>query len=106
MSTHTPDLDKARREYLRWLILQALNSARPVGASECVIHMAIRSVMPDLTQRELRVNLDYLEERELILITGRETQPEWFCKLDRFGVDVVEYTVDCDAGIARPKKYW
>lgn len=106
MTPHSVDLDKARREHLRWLILQALNSARPVGASERVVHMAIRPMIPDLTERELRVNLDYLAERDLILITGRETQPEWFCKLDRFGVDVVEYTVDCDAGIARPKKYW
>jgi hypothetical protein len=27
-------------------------------------------------------------------------------KLTRIGIDVVEYTVECDPGIARPKKYW
>jgi hypothetical protein len=100
------DLEKARRESLRWLVLQALNSAQPFGASEQLLHTAIAPLMPDLTQLELRRNLDYLAERELINISGRETQPQWFCKLDRFGIDVVEYTVNCDAGIARPKKYW
>jgi hypothetical protein len=101
-----PDLDKARREELRWLILQALNSAQPVGASEQLIFTAITPIIPDLTQLELRRNLDYLAERDLITITGRGTAPQWFCKLDRYGIDVVEYTVDCEPGIARPNKYW
>ena len=49
---------------------------------------------------------DYLAERDLITITGRDMQPQWFCKLDRYGMDVVEYTVPCEPGIARPNKYW
>lgn len=102
----TPDFEKARREILRWRILQALNSAQPFGADEGTVQMAIQPLIPDLTQREMRVQLDYLRERELVHISGQGTQPQWFCKLDRYGIDVVEYTVDCDAGIARPPKYW
>ena len=102
----TPDLEKARRESLRWLILLALNAAQPVGASEQVVYSAITPMMPDLTQLEMRRNLDYLAERDLITITGRDMQPQWFCKLDRCGIDVVEYTVACEPGIARPNKYW
>ncbi|OIP06975.1 MAG: hypothetical protein AUK53_11895 [Betaproteobacteria bacterium CG2_30_59_46] len=102
----TPDVEKARRENLRWIILLALNSAQPVGTSEAVVLSAIQPMLPDITPLELRRNLDYLEERNLITITGRNTQPHWFCKLDRFGIDIVEYTVPCDAGIARPVKYW
>lgn len=102
----TPDMEKARRENLRWLILQALNSAQPIGTSEQVVLSAIQPMLPDLTQLELRRNLDYLEERGLITITGRSLQPQWFCKLDRYGIDLVEYTVECEAGIARPAKYW
>lgn len=101
-----PDIEKSRRENLRWMILQALQSAQPVGASEQIVHSAISPMLPDLTQLELRKNLDYLAGRELIEISGRNTQPQWFCKLARYGIDIVEYTVDCDAGIARPKKYW
>lgn len=101
-----PDLEKARRENLRWLILLALNSAQPIGASEQLLLSAIAPMIPDITQLELRRNLDYLAERELIAITGRDTQPAWFCKLARYGIDVVEYTVPVESGIARPTKYW
>ena len=102
----TPDLEKARRENLRWLILLALNSAHPVGASEQVVMSALMPMLPDLTLLDLRRNLDYLAGRNLITITGRDSQPQWFCKLDRYGIDVVEYTIACEPGIARPAKYW
>lgn len=101
-----PDVEKSRRENLRWLILLALNSAQPIGASEQIILSAITPMIPDVTQLELRRSLDYLAERDLITIAGRDTQPAWFCKLDRYGIDVVEYTVPVEPGIARPTKYW
>jgi hypothetical protein len=43
--------------------------------------------------------------RNLISI---DHQPDgrWFCKLERYGVDVVEYTVPVEPGIARPEKYF
>jgi hypothetical protein len=104
--SNAPDLNKARRENLRWMILQCLNSAQPIGASETLIHSAVTPLIPDLTDLELRQALDYLQERHLIDIVGRGTQPFWFCKLGRHGIDVTEYTVDCEPGIARPAKYW
>jgi len=58
-----------------------------------------------MTQMELRRELGYLEDRELVIVTGRDS-PQWHAKLSRHGVDVVEYTVECHAGIARPQKYW
>ena len=100
-----PDIQKARRENLRWVVLLSLNSARPLGASEQIIYSAVAPVVPDVTQLELRRELAYLDERELIEVS-EQNSPAWFAKLKRFGVDVVEYTVDCDPGIARPKKYW
>ena len=30
----------------------------------------------------------------------------WHAELTRYGVDVAEYTIDCEPGIARPAKYW
>ena len=101
-----PDLDKARRENMRWLILQALYSAQPIGASEQVVLSSIAPMIPDVTPLELRRNLDYLAERGLLTIDGRNTMPQWFCKLDRYGIDVVEYTIAVEPGIARPVKYW
>ena len=35
-----------------------------------------------------------------------EKSAAWFADLTRYGVDVAEYTVDCQPGVARPAKYW
>jgi hypothetical protein len=99
------DIEKAKREQLRWLILETLNAARPIGANEGLINQTVSDIQGGVTILELRRELDYLEDRELVKITGKNS-PVWHAELTRTGVDVVEYTVDCDAGIARPKKYW
>ncbi len=99
------DIAKSRRENLRWMILLALNSARPVGTSEQIVFSAVVPVVPDLTQFELRCELDYLDERKLVELTKRHTSA-WYCKLTRHGMDVAEYTLPCEPGIARPAKYW
>jgi hypothetical protein len=99
------DQEKAHRETLRWLVLLALNAARPLGAGETLIISAVRQAVPDATPRELRNEMDYLAERDLIHLEGRDG-PQWRAKLTRSGVDVAEYTVACEPGIARPPKYW
>ena len=99
------DHAKIRRENIRWQILLTLNNARPIGAHEQIVLSVIRSEYPDATQDEVRRNLDYLSERVLVKV---EHKPDgrWFCGLARYGVDVVEYTVDVEPGIARPEKYF
>lgn len=99
------DPEKQHRETLRWLILLTLNSARPLGAGELLIQNTVRAAVPDATPREIRMELDYLLERDLIHLEGRDS-PQWRAKLTRHGVDIAEYTVDCQPGIARPPKYW
>lgn len=99
------DLEKARRESLRWLILLTLDKARPLGASEVLILSVIAQVPQSVTAHELRREMDYLSDRKLISIAGRES-PQWHAELTRDGVDVVEYTVPVEPGIARPAKYW
>lgn len=99
------DPEKSRRETLRWLILLTLNAARPLGAGETLLIDIVRQAVPDCTTRELRTELDYLAERHLIYLEGQRG-PQWRAKLTRDGTDIVEYTVDCDPGIARPPKYW
>ena len=99
------DLEKQKREQLRWLILETLNSARPIGANEGLILNVVNEVQGGVTTLELRRELDYLADRGLVKLTGKES-PMWHAELTRDGVDVVEYTVGCDAGIARPRKYW
>lgn len=98
------DMEKARREELRWMILLALYAAQPVGVSEAIIRNACDPCIPDLTIVELRREMDYLAERDLIAISERH-RPFWFGKINRYGIDVVEYTLPCDPGIARPKEW-
>lgn len=99
------DSAKVRREGLRWLILLALNNARPIGAHESVVLSAAHAIYPDATPLELRREIDYLADRDLVKIRKDPSGP-WFADLTRFGTDVAEYTIDCEPGIGRPAKYW
>lgn len=105
--TEVIDYERASRETLRWLILATLNAARPLGAAEPLILSAIAGIPFRVTALELRRELSYLDERGLVSIDpASKESPAWHGKLTRAGVDVAEYTVPCDAGIARPRKYW
>lgn len=99
------DQAKVRREALRWLILLTLNNARPLGAMEGPILSVAQSEYPDATPLELRRELDYLADRDLVRL---DKQPigRWHADLTRFGTDIAEYTIACEPGIARPTKYW
>ncbi len=99
------DPAKIRRESMRWLIILTLNNARPIGAYEELVLSTVQAMYPDATPMEVRRELDYLDERELAKVS-KEPSGRWFCELTRFGVDIAEYTIDCDPGIARPTKYW
>jgi len=90
---------------MRWNIMRCLDHARPAGASEQIIVETMRVLYPDVTPLEVRRELSYLDERVLVEV---EVEPigYWRAQLTRHGVDVVEYTVDCQPGVARPPKYW
>ncbi len=99
-----PDLQKARREAIRWQILLTLNNARPIGCYEKIILTVIQAEFPDTTQQEIRRELDYIDGRELVAII-KEPDGRWKSKLTRYGIDFVEYTIPAQPGIARPEKY-
>jgi hypothetical protein len=98
------DLARARREEIRWMILRALDAARPVGTTEIIIMKAMEPVCPDITLIEIRRELDYLADRELITVMNTDL-PVWFAKINRHGIDIVDYTVPCHPGIARPRRW-
>jgi hypothetical protein len=97
------DMQKARREEMRWNILRALYAAQPIGTSEAIIKTALIEIVPDVTILDIRREMDYLAERQLIEI--EKNRPVWFAKINYHGIDFVEYTVDCRPGIARPEKW-
>ena len=98
------DLERAKREEIRWRILRALDAGRPEPLNELLLLRCLTDIDLPVSPHELRRQLDYLEERELVEVRGKEGST-WSVRLTRIGVDVVEYTVNCDPGIARPKKW-
>lgn len=96
---------KTRRESMRWMIILTLYNAHPVGAYEELVLATLQAMYPDATALEIRRELDYLSDRALVRLV-KEPSGRWFSDLSRDGIDVAEYTVVCDPGIARPTKYW
>lgn len=99
------DPDKVRRESLRWYLILALYNAQPEELCEEVIQTTMRSIYPDASPIEVRKQLDYLEGRELVKLR-KEPSGRWWGDLTRHGIDMAEYTIECEPGIARPLKYW
>lgn len=95
------NMARIRREQIRWYLLVALNVSRPVGAPTQVLLSVVQSIYADATEHEIRLALDYLADRKLVEIYKSPTD-RWHCELNRLGVDIVEYTVPVEAGIARP----
>jgi hypothetical protein len=100
--THQELLAKTRREQIRWFLLVTLNVARPAGCHTHMLLNVIHVTYPDATHQEVRRELDYLEERQLVKIDC-DPMDQWFAELTRTGMDVVDYTIDCQPGIARPR---
>ncbi len=100
-----PDLEKIRREGLRWQLLNTLNKARPYTTAEAFLLDVLRAIYPDVTAHEARRELDYLADRELVEL-NKTPHGAWFVDITRHGVDIAEYTVELSAGIARPLKLW
>lgn len=99
------NMDKHRRESIRWILLLALKYAWPSTAGEVLALRTVQAEFPDATSREVRGELEYLASRALVTLTKDPSGP-WFGKLTRHGMDLAEYTIDCEPGIARPQKYW
>lgn len=95
-------LAKIRREQIRWFLLTSLNISRPMGMYTEALLPIVQATYADATHQEVRRELDYLEDRELVVIQ-RDGMERWYSQLTRLGVDVVEYTVVCEPGIARPR---
>ena len=97
--------ETARREGMRWHLVNTLHKARPYTTSEVFLLDVMRGIYPDATALELRQQLDYLADRRLVEL-NKQPSGMWFADLTSLGVDIAEYTVECYPGIARPEKYW
>ena len=61
--------EKARREGMRWHLINTLNKARPYTSSEVFLLDVMRGIYPDVTALELRQQLEYLQDRRLLNLT-------------------------------------
>jgi len=94
------------KEAARWSILQTLQVGGHLGATEPMILAVLQDWMPQYARQAfLRDQLAYLEGRRLLKVERSESRP-WRTTLTRHGWDLVDYTIDCEPGIARPPKYW
>lgn len=91
------DTEQAEREVLRWFILSVLYRFRPHGAGMATLLHALSRICVNHTSLDVEREAGYLEIRKLLRIDamGRHM-------LTREGVDLVEYTIPCEPGIARP----
>jgi hypothetical protein len=87
----------------RWYLLRALDMSRDLGCVEELLLTVMQGLFREMTKRDVRRELDYLSKRELVTVT-KSPLGQWSAVIDRYGIDVVEYTVECDPGIARPPK--
>src|SRR4051812_29160644 len=94
---------KQRREFMRWVLLLALNNARPIGCWEEVLVSTVQGIYADATKLEVRRELDYLEDRSLVELM-KKPDGRWFGEITHDGVDIAEYTTDVRPGIARPAR--
>ena len=101
MNLNQVHIATARRGAMRWHLIAAINLSRPQGMYTTGLLPIIQSVYPDATEHEIRRELDYLQERELVKI-HKDPLDRWMVELARFGIDVAEYTVPCEPGISRP----
>ena len=99
---HQPAILKARREAMRWHLLDLANLSRPNGINVVAMLPVIQAVYADATQQEVRRELDYLESREMVTI-AKDPLDNWFVDLTRTGIDFAEYTIDAQPGVARPR---
>lgn len=98
-------IELARKENGRWIMLVATKAGGHLGATEDMILASILPSWHGVHRKWVRDELAYLESRELVEIEKRPLKP-WRVTLTRHGRDVVDYVVDCEPGIERPRKYW
>lgn len=99
------EMAQAEREVARWLILMALNQTNPSPCGESLLRTLLRTQGLEFSERDVRRDLDYLRLRELVTLRRGDDVPMWLASITRAGVDLVEYTVPCEPGIARPPRY-
>ena len=95
--------ERDRRGFMRWVLLLAANINRPTHSTLRFLLSVVKGEYADATELQVRRELDYLESRELVQVFTDELG-QVSADLTRHGIDIAEYTVPVEPGIARPPK--
>jgi len=95
------DYRQVRKEHMRWILVVALNNARPMGCYDSTALWTVQAEYPDAGSQELRRELDYLADTGVIDLR-KESNGRWAAKLNQRGVNLAEYNTACEPGIGRP----
>lgn len=95
------NLTRGQREEARWVILRTCDAARPTAARENQIARILGELGLGMTERELRRELSYLAEKQLLTIPNLKAKV-WHGALTAYGIDVVEFAKEAPPGIDRP----
>ena len=95
--------ERNRREFMRWIILLAANINRPTHSTLRFLLSVVEGEYHDVTELQLRRELDYLASRDLVKVFT-DLIGQVSVELTRYGIDIAEYTVAVEPGIARPPK--
>ena len=103
------DLDRAqsaktRSEFMRWILLLAMNINRPTHSTLRFLLQVVRGEYADATEMQVRRELDYLDSRGIAKVFT-DTLGQVSADLTCHGIDLAEYTVPVEPGIARPPKF-
>ena len=83
-------------------ILKILDTGRPLPVGEGLIAEILTDVDLEVTHRELRRALDYLQSKEYVEIVKPKDGTHWLCKLTAKAIDYLEDSDIVEQGIARP----
>ena len=97
----TVDVARTRREDIRWQIVLTLNNARPLGRSRSWRWPWCGPSTRMPAARSCGANSITSRARELVKIR-RQPDNRWHADLSRNGIDLAEYTIDCEP--ARPAR--
>ena len=94
-----PDVDRLKRS----TILHALRAGGRLGATEARILTVLGERRLTFARSWMRDRLAHLEAHKPIEVERREADP-WWAGLARRDLDITDYAVACETGIARPPK--
>ena len=90
-----------RLESGRWFLLEAVDAHREMGVTDEMVAHIMAALLPDYDRAWCRREAAYLEDKGLVGIERHEVR-SWRYRLTAAGRDVVDYVVECPAGIFRP----